>query len=205
MLTEKKYYLGDGPSGLNDFFPLHINYMKVTRRYPQTGTPQSIDVELQTGHNWGYLLRYPFDIVSCANAIVVARDPASKAVLGSAHVNTSVPNSCVGTGRIALDFSTLSVIPKSINIEAYEETVDVSNIASYTPLKSISVPIDVSYRSGLQTGVYSSPTQESLLGSLFSGGINLRGATIFLVVLGGTYLVWKNGDNIKKLFTKATS
>ena len=198
-------YLGESPTvpGFGDsYFGLPIIYMKVTRRYPDTGTPQSIDVELQTGTNWAYALRYPFSVVKCSNAKVVARDPNTHQVLGSALVKASNINSCVGTGRIPLTFS--GSVPATITIEAYEDTVDVNHINSYTPLTSISVPIGMSYQQGLQTGAYSQPSPTGLLGNIL-GPNTLRNAGILLALGIGGYLVVKNGDTIKKLFSEAAT
>lgn len=204
MRNSEITYLGEYPTVpvLSDSaLALGIRYMKVTRRYPGTGTPASIDVELQTDRNAGYFLRYPVSTIFCPNAKVVARDPLTNQVIGSAQVTTSTFNNCIGTGRIALDFSRLTSIPSKITIEAYEDTVDVNHIDSYTPLTSISVPIDVPYNQGLQTGVYSQPTSTSNLLSGLFGPNSIRNISVLLGVGVAGYLVVKNGDTIKKLVT----
>jgi len=198
-------YLGEYPTVpvLSDSaLALGIRYMKVTRRYPETGRPASIDVELQTDRNAGYFLRYPVSTIFCPNAKVVARDPNTHQVLGSAQVSTSTFNNCIGTGRIPLNFNTLAKIPDSIVVEAYEDTVDVNHIDSYTPLSSISVPIGVGYQQGLQTGVYSQPTTTSNLLSGLLGPNSIRNISIFVGIGVGGYLVVKNGDTIKKFVTE---
>ena len=197
-------YLGEYPTvpGLSgSALALGIRYMKVTRRYPESGTPASIDVELQSDRNAGYFLRYPLSTIFCPNAKVVARDPNTNQVLGSAQITTSTFNNCIGTGRIPLSFG--STVPSSITIEAYEDTVDVNNINGYTPLSTISVPIGLSYQQGLQTGVYAQPTSTS---NLLSGLLGPHSVRNILVLLGlglGGYLVVKNGDTIKKLVSHA--
>lgn len=179
-------------------FALPITYMRVTRRYPTTGRPQSIDVELQTGTNWSYWLRYPFSIVECSNAKVAAVDPASGNVLGTAYVATSKVN-CVGTGRIQLDFSGLSRIPDTIQVEAFEDTVDLSKIAQYTPLKTIKVPLNISYQQGLQTGAYSQPN--TILSQL---GLNINVRSILLtgILAAGGYLAITHRHEIENMIRK---
>lgn len=197
-------YLGDsaGTTGTTagDFFPLQIKYLKVTKRYPASGLPSpgvsmSLDIELQTARNVGYLLRYPLSGITCANVIVVAGTLDGQ-VLGSVQVNTSFLSDCTGTAHLVLDPSFRPSKSTYIQLKVYEDTVDVSKISSYTPLYELSVPIGVDYQTGLTSGVYQKQTTTSLLPGL---NINLKTVTTFLLVGAGVYLVIANRGAIKEL------
>ncbi|HKJ33990.1 MAG TPA: hypothetical protein VKA34_19315 [Balneolales bacterium] len=196
-------YLGDSGSTkqiTTSGFALGIRYMKVTRRFPQSGTPKSIDVELQTDRNWGYGIRYPISTIFCPNAKVVARDPASGTVLGSSIVDTSVFSNCVGTGRIPLDFSKIGHVPPTIQIQAFEDTVNVQNLSGIKPLSTLNLPISQSYSQGLSTGIYSKPSTAAsgIFGSVL-GNHPVRNIALTLGIGFGGYFLVANRKAIEKL------
>ncbi len=194
----------ESKSGAQDFFELGIKYFVLTAKYPTTGLASSVDVELQTARNVGYLIRYPISGLSCPNVMVVVKDARTLQVIGSSTVVSSFGffvNDCIGKGSINLSWPAGNS-GKAI-FEIYEDGGSVQQIDGVTPVY-VSQEFDLNLNSAdaKNSGFIRDESENPLSAGLLQLSGPFKQASKLVGVGLISYFLWTNREVVNASFKK---
>lgn len=126
------------------------------RGLPKAGTPFSVDVEVERYRNFWNSALY----ISCPDAVVVGRDPQTRAALAMTRITTSMWDGCRGQARLVFNRGFVPDRAHPVIFELYQGSVTQYELPEAEPLaRSLVMTLDLDIEQGQQSGVYATPTQ----------------------------------------------